>query len=142
MRGYRIGILGRTELCVDGVAVSLAPLERAFVASLAAHHGRIVSVDRLIDGLWPEHPPTGARNRVQAIVAAVRRATAPELVLTSSPGYQLNAAVAVDAVEFATDLRAASAAIRARAMRTTGSGAGPEVETAVRAPRAAFHSPR
>ncbi|MCP3786719.1 helix-turn-helix domain-containing protein [Micromonospora sp. A3M-1-15] len=81
MRGYRIGILGRIELDVDGAAVSLAPLERALVASLAAHHGRIVSVDRLIDGLWPTDPPTGPRNRVQAIVASVRRAAAPELIL-------------------------------------------------------------
>ncbi|WP_433287415.1 BTAD domain-containing putative transcriptional regulator [Micromonospora sp. CA-244673] len=114
MRGYRIGVLGRTELSVDGVAVSLAPLERAFVASMAAHSGRIVSVDRLIDGLWPEHPPAGARNRVQAIVASIRRATTPELILTLSPGYQLNAAVVVDAAEFADDVRAATAATAAR----------------------------
>ncbi|MFF4808143.1 BTAD domain-containing putative transcriptional regulator [Micromonospora chersina] len=110
MRGYRIGILGRIELDVDGAAVSLAPLERAFVASLAAHHGRIVSVDRLIDGLWPTDPPTGPRNRVQAIVASVRRAAAPELILTRSPGYQLNDAVVVDAAEFAADVQAATVA--------------------------------
>ncbi|MGK5676686.1 BTAD domain-containing putative transcriptional regulator [Micromonospora sp. URMC 106] len=114
MRGYRIGILGRIELSVDGIAVPLAPLERAFVASLAAHRGRIVSVDRLIDGLWPNHPPARARNRVQAIVASLRRSAAPELILTRSPGYQLNAAVVVDAAEFAADVQAAAAATDAR----------------------------
>ncbi|SCG44751.1 DNA-binding transcriptional activator of the SARP family [Micromonospora echinaurantiaca] len=114
MRGYRIGVLGRIELSVDGVAVSLAPLERAFVASLAAHHGRIVSVDRLIDGLWSDHPPTGARNRVQAVVASVRRGATPELILTRSPGYELNAAVVLDAAEFAADVRAAATATDAR----------------------------
>ncbi|NES37380.1 tetratricopeptide repeat protein [Micromonospora sp. PPF5-17] len=110
MRGYRVGILGRIELSVDGVAVPLAPLERAFVASLAAHGGRIVPVDRLIDGLWPDDPPTGARNRVQAIVASVRRGTTPELILTRSPGYQLNPAVIVDAAQFTADVQAAAAA--------------------------------
>ncbi|MEV4490095.1 hypothetical protein AB0K04_08260 [Micromonospora coxensis] len=85
VHGDRIGILGRIELSVDGVAVSLAPLERAFVASLAAHHGRIVFVDRLIDGLWPSDPPTGARHRVRAIGAPVRRSATPELIVTRLP---------------------------------------------------------
>ncbi|GAB2921971.1 hypothetical protein GCM10027280_06480 [Micromonospora polyrhachis] len=114
MHEYQIGILGRVELRVDGAAVSLAPLERAFVASLAAHQGRIVSVDRLIDGLWPKHPPASARNRVQAIVASVRRRTTPELILTRAPGYELNTAVAVDAAEFATAVQAAAATTDAR----------------------------
>lgn len=115
MHGYRVGVLGRIEVEVDGTAVTLAPLERALVASLTAHRGRVVSVDRLIDGLWPDHPPAGARNRVQAVVASVRRGTTPELVLTRSPGYQLNAAVTVDAAEFAADVRAAAATTDARA---------------------------
>ncbi|MER7455968.1 BTAD domain-containing putative transcriptional regulator [Micromonospora sp. NPDC126480] len=114
MRGYRIGVLGRIELSVDGVAVSLAPLQRAFVASLAAHRGRIVSVDRLIDGLWPVHPPAGARNRIQAIVASVRRSATSELILTRSPGYQLNASVVVDAAEFVAEVQGAAAVTDAR----------------------------
>ncbi|TDC43967.1 AfsR/SARP family transcriptional regulator [Micromonospora sp. KC213] len=114
MCGYRIGVLGRIQLSVDGVAVPLAPLERAFVAGLAAHRGRIVSVDRLIDGLWPDHPPAGARNRVQAVVASVRRSATPELILTRSPGYELNAMVVVDAAEFGAEVQAAAAATDAR----------------------------
>ncbi|MEN3615400.1 BTAD domain-containing putative transcriptional regulator [Plantactinospora sp. ZYX-F-223] len=114
MRGYRVCVLGRVELSVDGTDVTLAPLQRALVGSLAAHHGRVVSVDRLIDGLWPDHPPAGARNRVQAVVASVRRGATPELILTRSPGYQLNAAVVVDAAEFAADVQAAAAATDAR----------------------------
>ncbi|SIQ83300.1 AfsR/SARP family transcriptional regulator [Micromonospora avicenniae] len=115
MRGYRIGVLGRIELSIDGTDVALTPLERALVASLAAHHGRIVSVDRLIDGgLWSDHPPAGARNRVQAVVAAVRRNATPELILTRPPGYQLNAAVVLDAAEFAADVQAATTATDAR----------------------------
>ncbi|MEV4481570.1 AfsR/SARP family transcriptional regulator [Micromonospora coxensis] len=108
MRGHRIGVRGRIELSVDGVAASLARLERAFAASLAAHQGRIVSVDRLIDGLWPSDPPTGARNRVQAIIASVRRSATPELIVTRTPGYQLTAAVVVDATEFTADVQAAA----------------------------------
>ncbi|SCG17511.1 DNA-binding transcriptional activator of the SARP family [Micromonospora echinofusca] len=114
MRGYRIAVLGRVELSVDGTAVPLAPLERAFVASLAAQRARIVSVERLIDGLWPDRPPAGARNRVQAIVASVRRNATPELILTRSPGYQLNAAVIVDAAEFAAAVQTATATTDAR----------------------------
>lgn len=114
MHEYQIGILGRVELRVDGTAVSLAPLERAFVASLAAHQRRIVSVDRLIDGLWPKHPPASARNRVQAVVASVRRRTTPELILTRAPGYELNATVALDSAEFAAEVQAAAATTDAR----------------------------
>ncbi|MFE9691894.1 BTAD domain-containing putative transcriptional regulator [Micromonospora sp. NPDC005806] len=114
MRGYRIGILGQVELTVDGIDVALAPLERALIAILAAHRGRIVSVDRLIDGLWPDRPPGGARNRVQAVIASVRRSAARELVLTRSPGYQLGTAVVVDSAEFAADVQAAAAAAEAR----------------------------
>ncbi|SBT43466.1 AfsR/SARP family transcriptional regulator [Micromonospora auratinigra] len=114
MRGYRIGVLGRIEVSVDGAAAPLAPLERAFVATLAAHHGHLVSVDRLIDGLWPDEPPAGARNRVQAVVAAVRRRTTPELVLTRSPGYELHPDVEVDATRFTADVRAAEATSDAR----------------------------
>ncbi|MFC7545933.1 BTAD domain-containing putative transcriptional regulator [Plantactinospora sp. GCM10030261] len=114
MRGYRVDVLGRTELNVHGAPVPLAPLEKALVASLAAHHGRIASVDRLVDGLWSNEPPTGARNRVQAVVASVRRRATPELILTRAPGYQLNPEVVVDAAEFAADVRAATAATDAR----------------------------
>ena len=43
----------------------------------------------LIDGLWPDHPPAGAPNALQALVSRLRRAL-PEAVIESRPaGYQL-----------------------------------------------------
>ncbi len=103
-------MLGRVELKVDGHDVALTPLERTFVAILSAHRGRIVPVDRLIDGLWQSGQPGGARNRVQALVVSVRRAGGRELVVTRSPGYQLGPSADMDSVDFADDVRAAAAA--------------------------------
>ena len=56
---------------------------------------RIVSTDELIDGLWGERPPAGARNALQAHVSALRRMLQPDrpkpdadrLLVTRGPGY-------------------------------------------------------
>jgi len=95
------------ELIVQGSLVPLPPLERTLVAILAAHSGRIIAVDRLIDGLWDGHPPVGARNRVQALVASLRRLAGRELITTRPPGYLLGASVGLDSLDFADELRLA-----------------------------------
>lgn len=102
-------MLGPVELSVHGSPVALPPLERALVAILAAHHGRIVTVERLTDGLWGTHPPGGARNRIQALVASLRRLAGRDLVTTRPPGYLLGGPVTVDSADFAGEVRAAEA---------------------------------
>ncbi|GID33017.1 BTAD domain-containing putative transcriptional regulator [Paractinoplanes brasiliensis] len=81
-----IAVLGPVELC--GRAVSGARLG-ALVTLLALDAGRVVSADRLIDGVWGEQPPAAAGNALQALVSRLRRA-APELTVEATPhGYRL-----------------------------------------------------
>lgn len=69
----------------DGGIVRLGgPQNRALLAILLLSAGRTVSVDRIIDLLWAE-PPATARNRVQGLVAELRRAGVA--LATRAPGY-------------------------------------------------------
>jgi DNA-binding SARP family transcriptional activator len=62
---------------------------RTLLIMLALRPGQLVPASQLIDGLWPDHPPAGAPNALQALVSRLRRAL-PEAVIESRPaGYQL-----------------------------------------------------
>ena len=53
---YRI--LGRLEAIRDGAPQPLGGFQqRALLAMLLIARGRTVSLDRLVDELWPEQPP-------------------------------------------------------------------------------------
>lgn len=54
-----LGILGTTALFIDGDAVDTwgKPRERAVLATLAVHAGRVVQLDTLIRWAWPEDKP-------------------------------------------------------------------------------------
>ncbi|GIF46275.1 DNA-binding SARP family transcriptional activator [Asanoa ferruginea] len=105
-------VLGPVEIVSSGAPVSLGRLEKSLVANLAAHANRVVSVDRLIEGLWDEHPPTSARNRIQALVSSLRRALDDRaVVVTHSTGYLLRIDDAgYDAAQFETQVRLGRAA--------------------------------
>jgi DNA-binding SARP family transcriptional activator len=69
-----------------------APKWLALLAVLLLNRGRVVSVERLIDELWREDPPAGARKLVSGYVGRLRCLLGdPDgLVLTTRPpGYQL-----------------------------------------------------
>jgi DNA-binding SARP family transcriptional activator len=88
----------------------MTPLERLVLAVLTAHQGHIVSMDRLIDALWPDDPPASARNRVQGIVSSLRRTLPPGLIVTRSTGYALKGDHShVDALAFEHLVRQAHA---------------------------------
>jgi predicted ATPase/DNA-binding SARP family transcriptional activator/tetratricopeptide (TPR) repeat protein len=99
------GILGPLEVR-DGTRVVPVPgaKERALLADLVVHAGRVVSADRLIEDLWGEAPPQNPANTLQGRVSALRRALGPAgagLVVTSPPGYLLAAGPgAIDAARF------------------------------------------
>jgi DNA-binding SARP family transcriptional activator len=62
---------------------------RTLLIMLALRPGQLVPASQLIDGLWPDHPPAGAPNALQALLSRLRRAL-PEAVIESRPaGYQL-----------------------------------------------------
>ena len=89
--GCEFRILGPLEISRDGVAVGLPPPRaQQVLVVLLLHANRVVSVDRLCDELWQEHPPESARSALHVHIAALRRALGPGARLhTRSPGYLL-----------------------------------------------------
>ena len=106
-----MGVLGPVELVHDGVRVPLGgPKQRLVFGLLAAWRGRVVPVDELIDGLWPEGPQARPRKTVQVYVTRLRRALgdAADAIRSEAAGYRLDPAVLpVDADAFEAGVRAA-----------------------------------
>jgi DNA-binding SARP family transcriptional activator/CheY-like chemotaxis protein len=104
-------LLGQVEAWRDGERIELGGRrQRALLAALLVRAGRMVPLERLIDDLWPEHPPARAAASVQVFVSNLRRALEPgrsrgepaTLLVTAAPGYVLRAEPrTIDAVEFA-----------------------------------------
>jgi predicted ATPase/DNA-binding SARP family transcriptional activator len=99
------GILGPLEVR-DGPDLVRVPgaKERALLADLLVHAGRVVSADRLVEDLWGDDPPGNPANALQGRVSALRRALGTAgagLVVTRPPGYVLEADPGqVDAARF------------------------------------------
>lgn len=96
---YRI--LGPLEVAGDGGALPLGgERQRALLGLLLIHANEVVSVDRIIDSLWPEAPPETAGNVIQVYVSRLRKVLDPErptgvdstVLLTRRPGYLLRVA--------------------------------------------------
>ncbi|MER7280241.1 BTAD domain-containing putative transcriptional regulator [Dactylosporangium sp. NPDC000244] len=113
-------ILGPLEAWTpDGDALDLgARKQRAVLAMLLLEPGRVVSVDRIVDGLWAGDAPASAYGTLQAYISQLRRVlepdraprTPPAVLLTREPGYLL--AVdddQVDAARFAAGVETARA---------------------------------
>ncbi|MGI5239228.1 BTAD domain-containing putative transcriptional regulator [Dactylosporangium sp. CA-139066] len=107
-----IGLLGPLEVRDgDGAPVEVGGARlRVLVTLLALEPGRVVSAARLVDGVWGEHPPSGAGNALQSLVSRLRRAL-PDGVLQARPtGYVLDVEPgAVDHVRFEELVRRARA---------------------------------
>src|SRR5262245_58409327 len=81
-------ILGPLEVLDNGRAVALGgPKQRALLTTLLLTPNRAVSVDRLIDTLWPTRPPTAAANAVQYHVSQLRKLLGNGAIVTQEPGY-------------------------------------------------------
>ena len=127
---YRI--LGPLEVRAEGRLVELrGPRQRALLAVLLLHAGEAVSTDRLIDLVWGDAPPDGARKALSVRVSQLRKAlqqpgSAGGAIVTRPTGYaievgaeqldllrfeHLNAA-GVEALDTG-DARTASATLRA-----------------------------
>jgi YVTN family beta-propeller protein len=118
-----VRILGPLELWLDGRMVELGGgRQRALLALLALHANEVLSLERLIDELWGEHPPATAHKVLQNAVSQLRGEIGPdrpELLVTRSPGYVLALdAEALDARRFE-----ALAAEGARLLRDDPAGA-------------------
>ena len=91
---FELRILGPVEGLVSGRAIELGGRrQRAVLARLAVAANRVVATDQLVDDVWGDAPPDGARNTVQSYVARLRRLLPPgpfgSRIETVSPGYLL-----------------------------------------------------
>ena len=69
-----------------------APKWRALLAALLLGRGTVVSVDGLINELWPSGPPVAARKLISGYAARVRSLIGDgdgPLLVTRPPGYAL-----------------------------------------------------
>ncbi|MBO4210343.1 BTAD domain-containing putative transcriptional regulator [Micromonospora echinofusca] len=90
--------------------------QRAVLAVLLLEPGRVVSLDRIISGLWADEAPSSATGTLQAYISQLRRILEPDrspratprVLLTREPGYLLAIRPEqVDAVRFAGRVEAA-----------------------------------
>ena len=85
---YRI--LGPLDALVDG---SAGRARRASPAGCARDPARtaneVVTVDRLIDGIWDEGPPETAANVLQGYVSQLRKLLGRDTIATRGRGYAL-----------------------------------------------------
>jgi DNA-binding SARP family transcriptional activator/tetratricopeptide (TPR) repeat protein len=113
-------LLGPFDVLVDGVSVDLGgPKQRGLLARLLVNAGRVVSIDRLLDDLWPGATNDGAIASLQSYVSRLRRQLQPMqmarrrdgLITTVAPGYRLDVDPAtIDAAVFERLVDAARAA--------------------------------
>ena len=81
-------ILGPLEVRHEGRPLRIGGAkERALLVLLLLHADEPVSVDRLIDELWGESPPTTARKSLQVRVAVLRRALRGDVLITRGDAY-------------------------------------------------------
>ncbi|WP_454789104.1 BTAD domain-containing putative transcriptional regulator [Mycolicibacterium lutetiense] len=111
-------LLGPLQVVRGDVAVEIgAPKQRVVLAMLLLAQGRVVSVDRLISGVWGEDPPASATAGLQVYISHLRRtlrdgaATASPIV-RQPPGYYLDVpADSVDITAFADGCARSAAAV-------------------------------
>ena len=83
-------LLGPLEGSKGGDVLALGGQKpRALLAVLALEPGRVVSVDRLVEALWPGDPPETAAHAIQVYVSQLRKTLGADLLLTRPPGYVL-----------------------------------------------------
>src|SRR5262245_11215355 len=91
-------VLGPVEVWDGPRLVDIGPrMPRAVLAMLLLDANRVVSQDRLIDGLWGAEPPPQATGTLQVYISNLRRVleperargTTPRVVVTRAPGYAI-----------------------------------------------------
>ncbi|MFC6081202.1 AfsR/SARP family transcriptional regulator [Sphaerisporangium aureirubrum] len=85
-------LLGLVEVVSKGVAVPLGGSKpQTLLATLLLQRGQVVPTTRLVDVIWPHHPPETARAVIQTYVKSLRQALARhgllEVIVTRAPGY-------------------------------------------------------
>ncbi|WP_327003008.1 hypothetical protein OHA72_49310 [Dactylosporangium sp. NBC_01737] len=110
-----VGVLGPTVVRRGGRDVAFGgPAPRTVLCRLVVAGGRFVSIDALVDSLWPHEPPPSARITAQGYLSVLRRALEPDrpprrpgrLLVRDGTGYALRLDPGtLDADRFDTNLR-------------------------------------
>ena len=88
----QLDLLGSLRLVVDGRPDDVrGPKRRAVLALLALAGGRAVTVNQLLDALWPEAPPESGPAALRSHVSRLRAHLGPAAAAleTVSGGYRL-----------------------------------------------------
>ena len=87
---YEFCLLGPLEVRSNGRALELGgQKQRILLAMLLLDANRVVSSDRLIEGIWEESPTPTAQKGLQVLVSHLRKVLGRERVASRAPGYAL-----------------------------------------------------
>ncbi|HZS60792.1 MAG TPA: ABC transporter substrate-binding protein [Gemmatimonadaceae bacterium] len=90
MTSMKFAVLGPVEVERDDEPLPLGgPKQRSLLAILLLNANKVVSRDRLIDGLWGERPPPGARTTIESYISRLRRLLGADRIAQRSGGYVL-----------------------------------------------------
>jgi DNA-binding SARP family transcriptional activator/tetratricopeptide (TPR) repeat protein len=105
--GFEVRVLGPVEVVWDENVIDIGgPKARSLVARLLIDRGLVISIDRLVDSLWPDNDGDSADNNLRSTISRLRKRVrdadaAGQLIVTRAPGYLLDVpASATDADRF------------------------------------------
>jgi SARP family transcriptional regulator, regulator of embCAB operon len=97
MADVGFGVLGPLEMSVDGTLVPVrTPKQRAVLAMLVINRNRPVGTDSLINAVWEESAPPGARASLHSYVSNLRKlldsvgVDSGRVLVSAPPGYRLS----------------------------------------------------
>jgi len=98
----RVAVLGAFQASTGDQARTAPTRQVARVGTiLAGWPGQLVERDRIVHGVWGEHPPATAANTLQVHMSHLRRMLGAEVVRSTGPHYRLDVNPdAVDATRF------------------------------------------
>jgi DNA-binding SARP family transcriptional activator len=71
--GTRFYLLGPLEVVTSAGPIPIkAKRLRALLAILLLHTGQVVSIDRIVDGIWPDEPPRSVVENIRTYVSQLR----------------------------------------------------------------------
>ena len=88
------GLLGAFSVLSDaGKELEVGPPQRReLLAVLLSQPNQPVSVDSIVDALWPSEPPAGAKGSIQSHISRLRGSLGPDRIVTRASGYLVRVA--------------------------------------------------
>jgi DNA-binding SARP family transcriptional activator len=93
---FQLGVLGPLQISAAGKLLPLGtPKQRAVLAIVIINRNRAVGVDALLDAVWAQQPPDGARATLHSYISNLRRlfsnagADGRAVLPGAPPGYRL-----------------------------------------------------